>query len=80
MIRDEEWMKREKELDEILNVRIPSHFNELLKINSEEIEVCNDFIKAVDNPNLKRELENLKSSLLESEAVYKALLKEVNRK
>jgi hypothetical protein len=77
MIRDEEWMKREKELDEILNVRIPSHFNELLKINSEEIEVCNDFIKAVDNDDLKRELENLKASLLESEAVYKALLKEV---
>jgi hypothetical protein len=78
MIRDAEWIKREKELDEILNVRIPSHFNELHKINAEEIEVCDNFIKAVDNPEIKQDLESLKASLLETNASFEALMKEVN--
>ena len=75
MIRDAEWMKREKELDELLNVRIPSHFNELRKINAEEIEVCEDFIKAVDDGDLKQDLEKLKASLLETNASFEALMK-----
>lgn len=80
MIRDAEWIKREKELDELLNVRIPSHFNELRKINAEEIEVCEDFIKAVDDGDLKQELQNLKASLLHTKSTYEELMKEVNRK
>lgn len=79
MIRDAEWIKREKEL-EILDARILSNFSELRKINAEEIEVCNDFIKAVDDGDLKQELQNLKASLLHTKSTYEELMKEVNRK
>lgn len=79
MIRDEEWIAREKELDEI-DARIRSRFNEIRKINAEEIEVCDNFIKAVDNPDIRKDLEELKASLRETNASFEALLKEMNRK